>query len=54
MSSTGENGSVAKYVFKGWYGAKVQTQAVKEASHEEIDAFIRELLGVTDKGALVR
>lgn len=35
-----------KYVFKARYGTEPTNQPVKEATREEIDSFVREVLGL--------
>ncbi len=38
----------AKYEFKGKFGAAPKvSQPIEEASHEEIDAFVKSILGLT-------
>ena len=50
MSSASGDDHAAKFEFKGKYGAQPNgTHTPAEASHEEIDAFVREILGVLNK-----
>ena len=35
-----------KYVFKARYGTEPMSQPVREATREEIDSFVREVLGL--------
>ena len=36
----------AKYLFKGWYGAKPSMAPARETTHEEINDFVKEILGL--------
>jgi hypothetical protein len=48
MSSSEGDESKAKYEFKGRFGATPSVaRPIAEASHEEIDAFVKEILGLT-------
>jgi len=35
-----------KYVFKARYGTEPMSQPIREATREEIDSFVREVLGL--------
>jgi hypothetical protein len=48
MSSLEGGEPQAKYEFKGKFGAAPSAPSpVEEASHEEIDAFVKNILGLT-------
>lgn len=48
MSSSDGDQPKARYEFKGRFGAALSTvQSFDEASHEEIDAFVKEILGLS-------
>ena len=48
MSSLEGDGPKAKYEFKGRFGAvSSASPSIAEASHEEIDAFVKSILGLT-------
>jgi len=47
MSTAKDDQSSAKYYFKARYGAESSRVPVSEPSHEEIDAFVKGVLGLT-------
>jgi hypothetical protein len=47
MSATKDDTPSAKYYFKAKYGAEPSRVPVSEPSHEEIDAFVKGVLGLT-------
>ena len=49
MSSFDGGGQRARYIFKGRFGAILSTSyTVPEATHEEVDAFVRQILGLAN------
>jgi hypothetical protein len=46
MSGTEGEPETQKFVFKARYGATATGPDRSEASHEEVDAFVRSILGV--------
>lgn len=52
MSSSEDDEQGTKYKFKGKFGAnQISSGPVAEASHEVVDAFVKQILGLTkDKG----
>lgn len=49
MSAVETYAQEVKYEFKARYGTELMSQPVREATREEIDSFVREVLGL-DKG----
>lgn len=48
MSSSEDDEQGTKYEFEGEFGAKPLTsRPIREASHEEVDAFVRHILSLT-------
>jgi hypothetical protein len=47
MSTAKDDTPGAKYYFKAKYGAEPSRLPVSEPSHEEIDAFVKGVLGLT-------
>jgi len=47
MSSLENAGPTTKYEFKGRFGAPVTNPQVEEPTHEEIDRFVKSMLGLT-------
>jgi hypothetical protein len=48
MSSLEGDGPKAKFEFKGKFGAPLSAPLpVEEASHEDVDAFVKSILGLT-------
>lgn len=47
MSSVENAGSTTKYEFKGRFGAPATYTQVEEPTHEEIDRFVKSMLGLT-------
>jgi len=49
MSAVESYAQEAKYVFKARYGSEPSSQPIREATREEIDSFVREVLGLGEK-----
>ena len=49
MTNPGDDSDKTRYMFKGWYGAKPSIAPVRQPTHEEINDFVREILGLTKR-----
>lgn len=49
MPKTGEDPDKTRFMFKAWYGAKPSIAPVRQPTHEEINEFVREILGLAKR-----